>query len=192
MVLKAAEWLNLIYQQWKRIPHIHISTADKSPAVDPVYEYTQRWFKFNLNYSKKWMTKGNKQNKINSSTNFRNIMWWDSGRRVWHIEVCPCVCFRAAEACGGGHGPDQPGHETGREKPDRSVQVLRPLRLPLWQVQATPAAAQRSKSLITALLSTVLHSLYLLSLSIRPICGCSESKKMSMNCGWYLQYSKAA
>uniref|UniRef100_A0A8C6TMI6 Synaptosomal-associated protein n=1 Tax=Neogobius melanostomus TaxID=47308 RepID=A0A8C6TMI6_9GOBI len=31
---------------------------------------------------------------------------------------------RAAEACGGGHGPDQPGHEDGREKPDGPLQVL--------------------------------------------------------------------
>lgn len=50
----------------KKNPHIHIPTADKSPAIDTVYKYTQRWFKLNLNYSKKWMTKGSKQNKINS------------------------------------------------------------------------------------------------------------------------------
>lgn len=47
------------------------------------------------------------------------------------------VCFRAAEACGAGHGSDQPGHETGWEKPDWSLQVLRPLCLPLWQVHWT-------------------------------------------------------
>lgn len=51
---------------------------------------------------------------------------------------CVCLCFRAAEACGRGHGPDQPGHEAGWEKLDWSLQVLRPLRLPLWQVHQTP------------------------------------------------------
>lgn len=58
-----------------------------------------------------------------------------SGRSVtpWGLPVC----FRAAEACGAGHGSDQPGHETGWEKPDWSLQVLRPLCLPLWQVHWT-------------------------------------------------------
>lgn len=42
--------------------------------------------------------------------------------------------FRSTKGCGAGHGPDQPGHEDGWEKPDGPVQVLRPLRLPLRQV----------------------------------------------------------
>ena len=54
--------------------------------------------------------------------------------------------LRAAEACGRGHGPDQPGHETGWETPDWPVQVLWPLRLPLWQVHSTHTSCPKLHS----------------------------------------------
>ncbi|XP_061698739.1 synaptosomal-associated protein 25-like isoform X3 [Syngnathoides biaculeatus] len=40
---------------------------------------------------------------------------------------------QGAESRGGRHGPDQPGHEAGREEPDGPLQVLRPLHLSLQQ-----------------------------------------------------------
>lgn len=40
-------------------------------------------------------------------------MYLDTDKREPDMVRCACLCFRAAEACGRGHGPDQPGHETG-------------------------------------------------------------------------------
>lgn len=79
---------------------------------------------------------GEDKDVINQSNKKAHSTWIQKG------VVYLSVCFRAAEACGGGHGPDQPGHETGWEKPQWPLQVLRPLCLPLWQVNCTVRAAE--------------------------------------------------